>query len=65
MGGVFADAAEEDDAVDAGGDEFFEVRGGGGEVDGEVGVVLGGEGGVDAMPGEVHEFVSSSLFGLG
>jgi hypothetical protein len=63
VGGVFADAAEEDDAVDAGGDEFFEVRGGGGEVDGEVGVVLGGEGGVDAVPGDVHKLFSSSLCG--
>ena len=46
-------------------DEFFEVRGGGGEIHGEVRAVLGGEGGVDAVPGDVHEFVSSSLLGLG
>ena len=61
VGGVFADAAEEDDAVDAGGDHFFEVGGGGFEVNRKVVAVLSCQRRIDAVPVHFHGFFLEPL----
>src|SRR5262249_7302697 len=54
---VLADGAEQDDAVDAGIDQGFEVSRGGGEVERLVAAELSREGGEDAVPVGFHECV--------